>query len=403
MTNFDQQSTVQNKFQTRQRRERIFLIASILIVVAAWFYGYYANGIEITPLVPDVLPGTEYIETQGDLFIGYAADNTIVGYAAAGEGAGYSGPIKILVGVDPSGAITGVKTIKQRETPSFFRLVMNANILADMIDKQVSDPFQLGEDINAVSGATLSVEGIAASTREAIRIIARKGLDQSGPAEIFSFKFGIPEITLILLFAAGYFGHKMSNSAWKRRTRWASLLTGMVVLGFIYTAPFTITMVVSLLSGYWPDWHNNLYWYLLIGGILFVTTVNAKNPYCHWFCPFGAVQECVGLITKPKSYRPRNYITALKWFQRGLTLAAVVLGLILRRPGVAGYEPFATLFDFEGTGIQWAFLALILIASLIVYRPFCSYLCPLDAVVDLIGAIRKWMREVKRKWQNQNV
>lgn len=64
-------------------------------------------------------------------------------------------------------------------------------------------------------------------------------------------------------------------------------------------------MVVSVLAGYWPDWHTNLYWYLLVGGILFVTTVDAKNPYCSWLCPFGAFQECMAAVSKAKVFRPR--------------------------------------------------------------------------------------------------
>ncbi|HEX9030033.1 MAG TPA: 4Fe-4S binding protein, partial [Anaerolineales bacterium] len=175
----------------------------------------------------------------------------------------------------------------------------------------------------------------------------------------------------------------------------------MVVLGFIYTMPFTIAQVVSLLSGFWPDWHNNLYWYLLLGGILFVTTVDAKNPYCAWFCPFGAFQECLATLSKAKLYRPRRWSNVLTWIQRGLALTAILLGLAFRRPGVAGYEPFPTLFDLRGTTVQWIFLLGIILASLILYRPFCNYLCPLAPVVDFIGEGRRQIKEVWQKWQKR--
>jgi polyferredoxin len=39
------------------------------------------------------------------------------------------------------------------------------------------------------------------------------------------------------------------------------------------------------------------------------------------------------------------------------------------------------------------------LASLIIYRPFCSYLCPLDPVVDFIGELRRWVREVGQRWR----
>jgi polyferredoxin len=75
------------------------------------------------------------------------------------------------------------------------------------------------------------------------------------------------------------------------------------------------------------------------------------------------------------------------------------LGLVLRRPGIASYEPFATLFDLRGTGIEWAFLIVIILVSLVMFRPFCAYLCPLDPVVDFIASGRRWALESWRKWK----
>lgn len=388
-------------FQQRNRRERWLIGLTVALVLAAWVYGYFTSSTDVAPLVSEVLPGATRIESRGQLFVGLDAAGQVAGYAAVGSAPGYGGPIETLVGVDPAGQILGVKIVTQRESPGFFRLVENNNQPGQYTGRAVTDPLELGHDLDAVTGATVSAEGVANSVTAAVRNIAATGLNAPLPAKARPIQFGLPEITLLLLFAAGYFAHKLRNPALKRRIRWGTLLTGMIVLGFIYTAPFTITMVISLLSGYWPDWHNNLYWYLLIGGIIFVTTVDAKNPYCYWFCPFGAFQECLAVVSRAKLYRPRALNSYLTWIQRGLALAAIVLGLVLRRPGVAGYEPFATLFDFRGTTVQWAFLAIIVLASFAVYRPFCNYLCPLDAVVEFIAAGRRWLKEVWLKWRQR--
>lgn len=387
-----------------QERRNIWLVmGTVALILMAWGYGYFTSGADIAPLVPKVLPGAVRVEVQSGLFLGFAEDGSLVGYAASGEAPGYGGPLQILVGVNLEGQITGAEVIQQRETPGFYRLVQSNGLVESLAQKQVTDPFHLSGDLDAVSGATLSAEGIAAATRRAVRTISADGLDQPLPVERQPIKFGIPEIVLILLYAGGYFGHKLRSSTWKRRTRWLTLLIGMVVLGFIYTAPLTISQVISLLSGYWPDWHNNIYWYLLIGGILFVTTVDAKNPYCNWFCPFGAVQECLSTISGAKYYKPRKFSSFLTWMQRGLALLAILIGLALRRPGVAGYEPFQTMFDLRGTGLQWAFLILIILSSLLIYRPFCNYLCPLDPVVDFVGEVRRRTKEVWRKWQMRSI
>ncbi len=378
---------------------RIILAVSILLAVTAWLIGYFSGGTDAESFVRDVIEGSIRIETRGDLFIGYGVDGKIVGYAATGQSQGYGGPLEMLVGLDTNGEVIGVKIISQRETPGFFKIILEKDFFKQYPGKNYRDPFQLNQDLDAVSGATVSAEGIAASARNAIRVIAQQGLNSPLPPEKRPIQFGIPEITLIGLYAAGYFGHKHRSGIWKRRIRWGTLLIGMVVLGFIYTAPLTIAQVIALLSGYWPDWHNNLYWYLLIGGILFVTTLDAKNPYCSWFCPFGAFQECLAQVTQAKPYRSRRLSSFFSWLQRGLAFTAVLLGLALRKPGIAGYEPFATLFDFRGNMVEVIFLLVVSIASLMMYRPFCNYLCPLDPVYDFIAESRRWLREGWQIWK----
>jgi hypothetical protein len=387
--------------QRRRRRERQFLLVAVVLVILAWGYGYFTGGTEAAPLVDDVIPGAVQMRREGEIFVAENENGEVVGYAALGSAPGYGGPIEMLVGVAPDGAILNVRVVTERESPGFFRLVRGSDLIAAYSGRQVSAPLTLGQDLDAVSGATVSAEGVAASVRDASRRIADEALQVSGPPEQTSIEFGWPEITLLLLFASGYFAHKWRNPVWKKRARWGTLIAGLIFLGFVFTAPLTITMIISLLSGYWPDWHNNLYWYLLIGGILFVTTVDAKNPYCSWFCPFGAFQECIAAVSQAKLYRPRRWKEPLQWVQRGLALTAVLMGLALRRPGVASYEPFAALFDLRGTTVQWIFLVLVALASLVMYRPFCTYLCPLDPVVDFIAATRRWLKEGWTTWRKK--
>ena len=370
-------------------------------IVVAWLYGYFTSGADVAPLVPKVIPGAVSVDIQGDLFVGSDANGEIIGYAATSASPGYGGPIEVLVGVDPNGEVTGVEIVAQRESPGFFRLLTTNDFVAGYVGRSVTDPLRLGDDVDAITGATRSTEGVANAVRAAVRVVAADALATTLPAETKPIKFGGPEIVLILLFAAGYIGRKVHKPALKRRIRWGTLLSGMVFLGFLYTIPLTITMIVSLLSGYWPDWQTNLYWYMLIGGILFVTTVDATNPYCTWFCPFGAFQECMAAVSGAKVYRPRSLSISLKWVQRGLAFTAIILGLALRRPGVAGYEPFATLFDLRGTPIQWALLIIVALVSLMMLRPFCNYLCPIDPVVDYIAAVRRWIKEIWTTWRKK--
>jgi NosR/NirI family transcriptional regulator, nitrous oxide reductase regulator len=400
LTTHATQSKVEIQRGTKTRRTHWLVIGTILLLLSAWLFGYFRSSHDLAPLVLSVIPGADRVERRGGLYIGYRnGESQPVGYAAVGSAQGYGGPIEVLVSLAPDQTVIGMRIVSQHETPGFFRLVTNGGLVDSFIGLKASDSLKLGQDLDAISGATYSAEGVAEAARRAIDTAAKDGLNITPPERPNPIQFGFPEIALISLYVAGYFGHRLRGSTWKRRIRWGTLLSGMVVLGFIYTAPFTIAQVIALLSGYWPDWHNNLYWYLLIGGILFVTTVDAKNPYCSWFCPFGAFQECLSVITGARHYRPRRYAKALIWVQRGLALAAILFGLFLRQPGVAGYEPFATLFDLRGSPVEWIFLVGVILASLILYRPFCNYLCPLAPVVDFIAELRRNLLEIWKQWQ----
>jgi polyferredoxin len=379
--------------QQRTQRERMWVVFTALVIITAWIIGHFSKDTNALDYAVSVLPGAVEIENRGSYFIGISEAGDVIGYAAVGQGNGYGGPLKVIVGVDSVGNILGMEIIENHETPGFFRRVGSTGFLEQFDDKTIRDPMRIDNDIDGISGATLTVEAIATSIRQSVRTIARESLDVTLPPEKKSIKFGIPEVVLIGLFAAGYYSHKQRNPKIKLRLRWGTLLTGMVVLGFIYTAPLTISQVIAFLSGYWPDWHNNLYWYILIGGIIFATTLDAKNPYCSWFCPFGAFQEVVSKITNAKIYRPRGWKRFLQWLPRVLALTAIVLGLAFRQPGLAGYEPFATLFDLRGTTLEWILLLITILASLIFYRPFCNFICPIDPVVDYIGAVRRWVKK----------
>jgi hypothetical protein len=385
----------------RHATDRLLAVAAVLVLLAAWFYGWANSTEDVAPLVGSVLPDASQIEQVNGIYAGYRLDvegnRRLVGYAGVGEASGYGGPVRMLVGVNPEGTIIGVQVVEQRETPGFFRLLPQTGYFDEFLARSVSAPLAVGKDIDAVSGATLSSEGVAEAVRRAASQVATDQLGMAVPPEPFHVGFGFPELTLLGLYAAGFFGHQTRNKTWKKWLRRASLLVGALVLGFLYNKPWTLANVISLLSAYWPDWHTHLYWYLLVGGIVLVTTAQGKNPYCSWFCPFGAVQEGLARLTDAKLYRPRRLHRPLKWIQRGLAFAAIALGLALRQPGAFSYEPFGALFDLQGGSLVFLLLALVLFGSLLVYRPFCSYLCPLDPVVELIGEGRRWGKDLRRR------
>jgi uncharacterized protein with FMN-binding domain len=382
----------------RKTTDRVFALAALILIATVWVASAVRTRSDLMPIVRQTVPEAGYIVRLADGSYAAWTDNTkkeLVARIAIGTGDGYGGPLQVSVAVDGSGTVIGAVIADEKETPAWMARVLETVFMSRLIGKKHSDPFRIGDDVDGVSGATYTVRALADAAAEGSRS-ASEGVGLSvEPREPPKIVFGVPEIVLILLFAVGFLGHQ-NRFPYTKQARWVSMITGLVVLGFVYNSPLTLAYITKLLLGYWPQWQTNLYWYFLIGGILFVFTIDHKNPYCQWCCPFGAAQECMGVIGGAKNTTPRRFQDLLIWLQRILALVAILLGVWFRNPGVAGYELFGTLFDLLGSSIQFVALGLVLIAALFIKRPWCNYLCPIRPVVDLIRLTRQ---TVKETWQ----
>ena len=384
-----------------EKTGRILGIIAILTILIAWWIGTTLSEGDLLPSLPIALAQAARFENLGnDVYAGYETNTSkdILGYVSVASANGYGGPMEVAIGTDLEGNIVGLAIVNNKETPSFLNRILESDYIKSFIGKSFQENFQLGADVDGISGATYSSLAIANTALQGSRTIASQQLGLSIPVEVSpKVQFGIPEIVLIGLYVVGFIGHQ-KKFKYTKQARWFSMLVGMIVLGFIYTRPLTLSDINKFLLGFWPAWQTNLYWYLLIGGMLLVFTVDNKNPYCEWFCPFGAAQECMGAIGGAKTRSPGRFKTILIWVQRGLAWLAIVLALLFRNPGLSSYEIFGTLFDLNGTTLQFALLGAILVSALFIRRPWCTYLCPIRPVTDLYRSFRKWIIELwKRK------
>ncbi len=85
---------------------------------------------------------------------------------------GYDGPIKILVGMDTTGVLTGVIVVDHHEPYGYFS-VDTPEFPRQFKGKSVQDPFRVGGDIDAVSRATMTVTSSARAVRDSARRVAR--------------------------------------------------------------------------------------------------------------------------------------------------------------------------------------------------------------------------------------
>ena len=150
--------------------------------------------------------------------------------------------------------------------------------------------------------------------------------------------------------------------------------------------------------------------FLMIFGALFGRLV------CGFLCPFGLVQDLLHRIPLPKKWRFPRKLKRLPG-ERGLRLIKYLLLILFvillpmfvvdiigqGKPWFCEYVcpsgtllggiPLVLLDERLRAAIGWlyawkvAILAVIVLLSIIIYRPFCRYLCPLGAIYGLFNKI----------------
>ncbi len=104
-------------------------------------------------------------------------------------------------------------------------------------------------------------------------------------------------------------------------------------------------------------------------------------------CPFGGLQEGLGRIT---GCAPPKRTGWMKWTARSFALTALCSAMYFRNPSDAMYEPFGMAFSFIGSSALFALTVLIVVASLVVRRPWCMLFCPVTCLFDYLACVRRW-------------
>jgi len=84
---------------------------------------------------------------------------------------GYDGPIKILVGMDTKGILTGIIVAQHHEPYGDFS-IEPPQFAAQFVGKSIRDPFKVGVDIDAVSRATITINSAVRAIRTSARRVA---------------------------------------------------------------------------------------------------------------------------------------------------------------------------------------------------------------------------------------
>jgi len=117
-------------------------------------------------------------EIDGEVFyVCYDEGGNLLGVIASVTAEGYGGPIPYDLAVDKDGYIIGIRIKSHSETPGIGDVIEEEGFQGDIVGLNFADEIALGTDVDAVSGATVTMGGMVDSIRRVMNIIGEKYLD----------------------------------------------------------------------------------------------------------------------------------------------------------------------------------------------------------------------------------
>lgn len=321
-------------------------------------------------------------------------------YVAIETSNGYGGPTTVATEVDAKGVIQRVLVLEHKETPAFFNNLQDEKYFKQFESVKVSSAFVLDEDIDGVSGATVSSKAFAQAVQAGGHNIGRELLNMSIPEKERAFIFGIKEAILIIFFVLVMIGSIKKIAV----LRYVILAASGVILGFYLNSAISLSNIATILLGYFPSITDKAHWWILVGGTLVMILFYGKNLYCYWLCPFGAIQEFATKIGGINIKLSQRTVTVAKYIGPFLTWMALMIIFLTSNTTLASYEPFATIFGLRGTSVQWFIMPTVILGSFFITRFWCRFFCPVGVVLKIAGRIRaqakRGLKGIK-KWKTR--
>ena len=203
-------------------------------------------------------------------------------------------------------------------------------------------------------------------------------------------------LTLIFAFQARLVRFRVAH----RLVRNGFLLVVLVWLGWTAGVQLSIVNVMNYVMA--PFNHFDIGFYLaeplmvIIAGYTLVSVVLiGRGVFCGWLCPFGALQELLGQLSRALRVPQWNPPVALEqrlWIGKYIAAAAVLV-LVMTQIDKSGatleIEPFKTAITSKFTR-AWPYVlyaGVLLGIGLFSERAYCRFLCPLGGVLAFLDRL----------------
>lgn len=374
-------------------RKKVASIVSVILLLLSWYAGCTRITDNQSGMVEQLLiKGDGLNQIDDRLYEGSIANNlSPVEYIGLGSGIGYGGMTEVAVTVSLLGDIQRIAVLSSKDTSSYLDKVIQSNLMDKLLGQNIKSSF----DIDGVSGATVSTNALTEAIKRAanpvrLELFGINRVENEKPGSHFRWL----DLMAIAMFTMAILVNKTRHQQ-KSMFNWAVLLTSMCVFGFYSASLFSSSTMGILISGAWLSGLGNYTSIILLSMVILYIIATNKNVYCNTLCPFGATQECLAKLGNTKTISLTSGV--FEWFPRGLLLVTLCLGLYYRNPASFSYEPFGIMFGMIGSMYLFVLTTITIVTSLVVKRPWCRTLCPMNPMTDFIRFNRQWIKSILKK------
>ena len=90
------------------------------------------------------------------------------GYIFVAKTKGYGGPLTLAVGIDKGGKVKAIAAVASKETVGLGSRALEAEYLDGFKGKTAADKLKVGEDVQAVTGATITSKAVTGQAKQAL-------------------------------------------------------------------------------------------------------------------------------------------------------------------------------------------------------------------------------------------
>ncbi|MGI9356019.1 MAG: 4Fe-4S binding protein [Rhizobiaceae bacterium] len=231
---------------------------------------------------------------------------------------------------------------------------------------------------------------------------------EPAPPWLSAIQQRFPDLTALAILIAAVAGalfFAQSRLAGHKHYTKIRLTTLAVITGFVGwwgQGQLSIVTPLGLMRGVWEGRSLEFLLYdpfslLLWGAVVLSFIYWGRGFFCGWFCPFGAMQEFAHHIGKQLGIRQINVPEKLDWWLSQLKYAvlALLIATAFTSPALNDtlieVEPFKTAVTTYFIR-EWYYVAYavgLLLISMVIFKGFCRYICPLGAVMAIGGLLRR--------------